>query len=340
MKNNDKGLTQSLTASETAIQNMTGKNSADIIRIFMDDQLTCAVIQDGERSHTLTDLTYSWACCTCTVSKQGKLCWHHVAALLHLYPKVTQKSFSDTVAFYAGIKFGAHGFCHRGLGGMKPLCDRLSQLQKEGEEAEHIKQVKQSTSVMQAISERAVSVQPEPQATQPPPTPHQLPATASTSLTPSKENVRDGGVKLNKQLQDSVALTIDPQVPSPVRRQMFAFLSHAVRSVKRKAEEHKRGDCSLSLTSQTFEDAAGHKHQPNYSPPRHPSAACRRDTNKNKKRRPVPLEVVLEHGFESALQKSNFQKAQDSRKLPHGCRERGLKLISNSSANPGTGEER
>jgi hypothetical protein len=50
--------------------------------------------------------------------------------LLAAYPHIDKIVFSNHLLQVAGRKFGAASCCHRGIGGMQPLTDRLKMLEE------------------------------------------------------------------------------------------------------------------------------------------------------------------------------------------------------------------
>lgn len=277
------------------------------------------------------------------MSKQDELGWHHVAALTNPYPRESQRQFNGTVVMYAGLRFGAHGFYHRGLGGIEPLYKKLENLQNESEVVQtDVQQQKRAITGAPQCTTAIRQTQPVLPAPDVAPASALHPVAACTTAEPStssplKACLTDGGAALSRELQNSVPLLDDKTLSYDTKRQILTILQQANVCIERKVEERKRGQCNKPKTNRTFEDAKGFTYEANAVP--HRMKSCtehrpeRRDTNKNKTKRDVPVDLVMEYGFESTLEKSGFQKAVDNRKVPHSCTERGLKLYCTAMFN-------
>lgn len=124
---NIKKQEQAISAWQTAQQVLSGKKLEDLVSLHTEGPFTNATVASSSSSVKLCDFLRNWSCCSCKRATQQQLCYHHVLALLARFPQVTNKTFSDTLIRWAGRKFGADTFCHRGLGGMKALTDKLQE---------------------------------------------------------------------------------------------------------------------------------------------------------------------------------------------------------------------
>jgi hypothetical protein len=109
-------------------QEVLSSNSIDeVVHLQKDGSVITARVSGSERTYVLHDVLRNWGCCTCHRATQQLLCYHHVLALLAVFPHAsTHKThFSGQLLQIAGRKFGANSYCHRGIGGIQPLTDKL-----------------------------------------------------------------------------------------------------------------------------------------------------------------------------------------------------------------------
>jgi hypothetical protein len=151
---NIKGEDTALAAFNAAMKVLIGKTTSDVVYLYTEGEATCARVTLAEHKHNLTDVLHTWGCCSCSLSKQEQMCRHHVLVLLHIFPDVDSTTFSNQLMKFAGRKFGATGMCFPGVGGMQPLCDKLSALSQEMK-AEHTSQQSTDPSLQPAFQPNA-----------------------------------------------------------------------------------------------------------------------------------------------------------------------------------------
>jgi hypothetical protein len=349
-----------LCAYEAAENTLAGKPTSMFVTFYNEGEgeARCARVEIGNVGHTLSDVLHTWGCCSCGRSTQQHICRHHVLALMHAFPEVGRKEFSNHLLQFGGRRFGAVGFCFPGAGGMKPLSDKLQQehethmvIMKQFKSCQHTtpptvsEATKPAMSTAQLIPSQYIQQQPSSQVHHSVTlassqtcigalAPHALsieqshmPAACSvpavTKLTPSKRCADEGAQSLKNVLNRGIHLMIDPTCPSPERRKLHTIFSQAASAVQNMCTNHMNGIYSGPMCSEQFQSRAHHVYNPNSSPARMKSAA---ESSRPKPRlglRPaVPLETLLELGKGDDMQPSDFQKAQDARKKPHGFSER------------------
>jgi hypothetical protein len=117
-----------LQAWSRAEMTLKKKTLSDIVSLHAMGPVTNATVVGDTGTHVLTNVLNDWGCCSCRKAIQQTICYHQVLALIASYPTVGTIDFSDSLLRWAGRKFGADTYCHRGPGGMQPLSDRLKDL--------------------------------------------------------------------------------------------------------------------------------------------------------------------------------------------------------------------
>jgi hypothetical protein len=128
---NKKKEEQGLWAWRTAQKVLKDRKLEDLVRLQPDGDVLNADVQASNSVVVLHDALRNWGCCSCKHATQQSLCYHHVLVLLAVYPHIDTIVFSNHLLQIAGRKFGAISCCHRGMGGMQPLTDKLKSLEEE-----------------------------------------------------------------------------------------------------------------------------------------------------------------------------------------------------------------
>jgi hypothetical protein len=151
----------------------------------------------------------------------------------------------------------------------------------------------------------------------------------------------DGAIDLKDVFQRGMQLFLDPNCPSPLRRELNALMVQSADGIARKCAEYKQDDLRPEVQAESFWGRSGHVYKPNYSPSRHQSAAQRaRGEAETSAPRPVarsvPLEIRLGYGLGDDLPISDLQKALNDRRKGHSFAERSKQWINkqnNASSN-------
>jgi hypothetical protein len=157
---------------------------------------------------------------------------------------------------------------------------------------------------------------------------------AVATMTPSKRRVMDGAIDLKDVFQRGFQLFLDPECPSPLRRELNALLVQSAKGIDRKCAEHTRNSCRTEQV-ENFDCRSGHVYDYHHSPARHQSAAERGRNRKDLKAdepraraRVVPLETGLAYGLGDDIPVSDLQKAMNERRKAHSFKDRRNQWIS------------